>query len=97
VSKYVLTAKARLDLRLIWLRIAEDNIDAADKVKAKLRLAMEQLARMPGMGHRRADVKNPRYRFWSVYSYLIAYYPDTKPLQVVRVVHGAQNIKKLFR
>jgi antitoxin ParD1/3/4/toxin ParE1/3/4 len=97
VSKYVLTARARLDLRLIWLRIAEDNIDSADKVKAKLQLAMEQLADMPGMGHRRADVKNPRYRFWSVYSYLIVYYPETKPLQVVRVVHGAQNIKKLFR
>ncbi|HWE95521.1 MAG TPA: type II toxin-antitoxin system RelE/ParE family toxin [Tepidisphaeraceae bacterium] len=97
MSKYVLTARARLDLRLIWLRIAEDNIDSADKVKAKLQLAMEQLADMPGMGHRRADVKNPRYRFWSVYSYLIVYYPETKPLQVVRVVHGAQNIKKLFR
>ena len=97
MSAYILTARARLDLLRIWNRIAEDNIDAADKVKAELRLAMQRLARMPGMGHRRSDVKNPRYRFWSVYSHLIAYYPDTTPLQIVRVVHGAQDIKKLFR
>jgi antitoxin ParD1/3/4/toxin ParE1/3/4 len=97
VIAYTLSAEARRDVLLIWNRIAEQNIDAADRVKAELRLAMQQLARMPGMGHRRQDVRNPRYRFWSVYSYVIAYFRDTKPLQIVRVVHGAQNFKKLFK
>jgi antitoxin ParD1/3/4/toxin ParE1/3/4 len=96
MSSFVLTARARLDLQLIWNRIADDSIDNADKVKDELRTAMRQLAHMPGMGHRRADVSNPRYRFWAVYSFVIAYLPDTRPLQVVRVVHGAQNFKKLF-
>ena len=51
---------------------------------------------MPGLGHRRADVENPDIRFWKVYSYLIAYRPNTAPLRVIRVVHGAQDFPKLF-
>jgi plasmid stabilization system protein ParE len=97
VSTFVLSARARLDILLIWNRIAENSVDAADLVKDELHAAMTQLALMPGMGHRRRDVKNPRYRFWLVYSYVIAYFPDTKPLQIVRVVHGAQNLRALFK
>ena len=95
-TRYELTACARLDLLRIWNYIAADNIDAADKVKAELRSAMLQLAEMPGLGHERRDVTNPKYRFWKVYSYLIAYIPETKPLRVIRVVHGAQDVGKLF-
>jgi antitoxin ParD1/3/4/toxin ParE1/3/4 len=97
LSKYVLTRRAQVDVQRIWNYIAEDDLDAADKVRDALRGAMRKLADMPGMGHERREVKNRRYRFWSVYSYLIAYFPDTKPLQIVRVVHGAQNLKRLFR
>jgi antitoxin ParD1/3/4/toxin ParE1/3/4 len=97
VSRYVLTRRARLDVQQIWNHIAQDNLNAADKVKDELRLAMRQLADMPGMGHRRSDVRNPRYRFWTVCSYVIAYLPDTTPLQVVRVIHGRQNFRRLFR
>jgi toxin ParE1/3/4 len=97
VSKYVLSATARLDVLEIWNRIAEANIDAADRVKGEFQRAMEQLAEQPGMGHRRSDVRNPHYRFWTVYSYIIAYRYETAPLQVVRVVHGARDIKRLFR
>lgn len=94
---YTLSALAKLDLQRIWNYIAEDNIEAADKVRNEIRDAMRDLAQMPLMGHRRADVKNPRYRFWLVYSYLIAYFPDTDPLQIVRVVHGARDLKRLFK
>ena len=97
MSRYTLSARAKLDIQLIWNYIAETNIDAADRVKSEIRAAMEQLVRMPGMGHRRLDVNNPRYRFWSVFSYVIAYVPDTKPLHIVRVVHGAQNFSRLFK
>jgi hypothetical protein len=31
MSKFLLTSRARLDLQFIWNRIAEDDIDAADK------------------------------------------------------------------
>jgi plasmid stabilization system protein ParE len=96
LSAYVLSARARLDIQDIWNHIASENIEAADKVKHRLEQAMERLTRMPGMGHRKPDVTDPRYRFWAVYSYLIAYIPDTKPLAIVRVVHGARDFRTLF-
>jgi plasmid stabilization system protein ParE len=96
VSSYVLTRRANLDVQQIWNYIAEDNIDAADRVIGELRSAMQELAEMPGKGHRRSDVRNSRYRFWSVYSYIIAYFPDTKPLQIVRVIHGRRNFRRFF-
>jgi plasmid stabilization system protein ParE len=64
---------------------------------AKIRQEIDELARMPGVGHHRADVKSPTYRFWSVYSYVIAYRFTSRTLTVVRVVHGAMNFKKLFK
>ena len=39
---------------------------------------------------------DPRFRFWLVYSYLIAYLPDTTPLQIVRVIHGSRDIGTLL-
>ena len=97
MSRYTLSARAKLDIQLIWNYIAETDIDAADRVKAEIRAAITQLVRMPGMGHRRLDVNNPRYRFWTVFTYVIAYIPDAKPLYIVRVVHGARNFKRLFK
>jgi len=51
---------------------------------------------MPGMGHQRADVSNPRYRFWPVGNYVIAYRVERSTLIVVRVVYGARDFRKLF-
>jgi hypothetical protein len=48
------------------------------------------------MGHQRLDVANPSYRFWRVYSYLIAYRVRGGILYVSRVVHGAQDFRRLF-
>jgi antitoxin ParD1/3/4/toxin ParE1/3/4 len=96
VSRYVLTRRARVDVQQIWNYVAEESVDAADRIARELRLAMIGLADMPGKGHRRSDVRNARYRFWSVYSYVIAYYPDTKPIQIVRVIHGRRNFRRIF-
>ena len=35
--------------------------------------------------------------FWSVFSYMIVYDPATKPLGVARIVHGGQDLERLFR
>jgi plasmid stabilization system protein ParE len=96
VSRYLLTRRARLDLQQIWNYIAEDDLDAADRVIRELRVAMEGLAEMPGKGHRRSDVRNPRYRFWTAYSYVIGYFADADPVQIIRVVHGRRDFRRLF-
>jgi plasmid stabilization system protein ParE len=97
MRRVVFNRRAERDLNEIWEYISRDSLDAADAVIARVRREIDDLARMPGVGHRRADVKNPTYRFWSVYSYVVAYRFTSRTLVVVRVVHGAMNFKKLFK
>lgn len=85
------------DIRAICDYIAQDNVDAADKLDRRLHEAVELLASIPGMGHHRDDVPDPRYRFWSVGNYVIAYRVEENTVVVARVVHGARNFRRLFR
>jgi toxin ParE1/3/4 len=89
--------QAQADLLEIWLHIAKDSASAANKVGDALDHAIRELREMPGKGHTRADVRDPDYRFWSVYAYVIAYRYDDASLTVVRVVHGRRNFRKLFK
>ncbi|HWE95032.1 MAG TPA: type II toxin-antitoxin system RelE/ParE family toxin [Tepidisphaeraceae bacterium] len=94
--RYRISRVANADLDAIWHHIATDSIDAAERVDDELHKAMFLLARMPGMGHAKAGVKDPRVRFWRVYSYLIAYRIERSTLIVMRVVHAARDLRKLF-
>jgi toxin ParE1/3/4 len=89
--------QARVDLLEIWHHIAGDSITAANRVGEKLDKEIRGLLRMPGKGHTRKEVTNPHYRFWTVYSYVIAYRYDDATLTVVRVVHGHRDFRRLFR
>lgn len=54
------------------------------------------LAGSQGAGHRRADLTGSDVRFFPVYSYLIVYRPETKPLQVVAILHGSREVARLL-
>jgi antitoxin ParD1/3/4/toxin ParE1/3/4 len=69
--------------------------DAADRWDAGIHAAILKVAKMPNIGHVRADVLNPKYRFWVVGSYVIAYRIEGRTLIVVRV-HGKRDFRKLF-
>lgn len=94
--RFVLTAEARTDLLEIWNHIAEDSFDRADQVLARLYDTFTRLARTPGMGHHRRDLADARYRFWTVYSYVIAY-REANPLEVVAIVHGARQLEAFLQ
>jgi plasmid stabilization system protein ParE len=92
---YELTPQALDDLYEIWLYIAEDKVTAADRVEAAILAACRRLDRFPGLGTERAGVVSEPIRLWPVprYSnYCIIYLPDTKPLRIVRILHGARDI-----
>lgn len=93
---FVLTPEAEGDVLEIWQFIAEDNLVAADRVVERLFNEFRTLAEMPGKGHFRQDLLDERYRFWPVWSYLIVYRWETKPLQVISVVHGARDLDAFF-
>ena len=48
------------------------------------------------MGHRREDLTDKPVRFFPVYSFLIIYHPATTPLEIVRVLGGAQDIAAML-
>jgi plasmid stabilization system protein ParE len=95
--RFVLTPEARQDLLEIWNYIAEDNIDSADQVLARLYDAFTRLAQAPGMGHHREDLADSRHRFWTVYSYVIAYRWDAVPLQIIAIVHGTRQLEAFLQ
>jgi plasmid stabilization system protein ParE len=74
MKSFVFTALAARDLNEIWDYLASDNIQAADRVLDALEKALRGL---------RGDLADRRHRFFLVYSYLIVYRPETKPMQVM--------------
>lgn len=93
---YVLTPLAERDLNDIWDHIAMDNLDAANRVHQQLESAMRKLAKTPRIGHFREDLADRRQRYFLVYSYMIVYRPETKPLQIIRVLHAARDVQALL-
>lgn len=91
MTGYGFHPEAELDLDRIWDFIAEDSLDAADRVVADLLGRIDVLVRFPHQGHRRPDLTSRPLRFALVHEYLIAYAPDEQPLWVVAVVHGRRS------
>lgn len=79
MKRFVLTPRAKQDVSDIWDYIADDNIEAADRMLEALDSAMVRLAKNPGIGHWREELTDKRHRFFPVYSYLIVYRQETKP------------------
>jgi plasmid stabilization system protein ParE len=96
VKGFVVTPLAARDLVGIWDSLAETSPAAADRVLQALQRSMRKLSREPGIGHLREDLADRRHRFFLVYSYLVVYRPDTKPLQVLRVLHAARDVQSLL-
>ena len=94
---YVLTLEAQAHIDEIGAYIAQDNADAALKVYDAFEEAFGLLAEQPGLGHSRHDLTDRPLRFWSVYSYLVVYDPESRPLTIIAVLHGAQDVKKLLK
>ena len=92
----VFQARARRDINATWDHIAADNVQAADRVADQIERAVRMLAELPGAGHIRHDVRDPRLRFWTVKRYVIAYRYTSRTLTVLRVLHGARDFRQIF-
>lgn len=96
MKRFKLSPEAARDIRCIWSYIAKDNIKAARRVRLKLFDACEQIAKHPGIGHRRDDLTDNPVLFWAVDSYLIVYNGARRPVEIVRVLHGALDIPSVL-
>ena len=95
--RYVLAPEAAEDLAAIWRYIKKrSNLEIADRVESEIRERILFLSQNPGAGHWRKDLTDLALRFFPIYSYLIAYRPETKPLQIVAILHGRREIDRVL-
>jgi plasmid stabilization system protein ParE len=100
MSAYVLTPLAKADIFDIWTYIAENSEAAADRVEQAIYDACAFLAEGPLRRHTRPDITTRALRFWTLSrypNYTVVYRPDTAPLQVVAVLHGKRNLRRVLR
>jgi plasmid stabilization system protein ParE len=99
-ASYLLTPRALNDLDNIWNYIAVDSVYAANRVESAILSACGSLARHPMLGSKRNEITPLPVRFWTVSrfpNFIVVYRPDTKPLQVVAVLHGKRNLKAILK
>ena len=100
MSGYVLTPLAKADIFEIWSYIADESEETADRVERAVYDACEFVAEAPLRGHSRADLTTRSLRFWTLTrypNYSVVYRPDTAPLQVVAVLHGKRNLRRILK
>lgn len=99
MSSYQLTPQALSDLLDIWRFIAQDNPAAAERVGETILDACDFLADAAFAGRIRKELTPLPVRFWVVQphsNYLMVYDAEKKPLQVIRILHSAQDLPSLL-
>lgn len=86
--------KAMADLADIWAYIAEDSSRHADAT-ARVNGEFQMLARQPRMGRERPELF-AGLRSFPIGSYVVFYLPRARGIEVVRVLHGARDLKPFF-
>lgn len=90
------TSAAHWDLVAIALTIAEDNPSAADDWLDSIESRCKLLAQIPGLGRLRRDLA-PKLRSFAVGNHIIFYREADDGIVVIRVLHGARDLPKLFK
>jgi plasmid stabilization system protein ParE len=97
MKRFVLTSPAERDIDQIKAFLKQEaGATIARRVLRDIRGAMEFLAKEPGVGHAREDLTSRPVKFWTVYSYQIVYDPETKPVRIIRVLHGMRDISEIL-
>jgi toxin ParE1/3/4 len=82
---------AENDLHQIWSFIAADNPRAADAMIERLTEAFDMLLTMPLAGRARREF-GENFRSFVVDNYVVFYATVSQGIEIVRVMHGRQDI-----
>jgi antitoxin ParD1/3/4/toxin ParE1/3/4 len=97
VARYLLSPEAKEDLREIReYLVSEGGSRLAKYVLQEIRAAFRLLASHPDAGHLRRDLTPLPVKFWPVFSYLVVYDPVSRPIAVVRVLHGRRDVEAIL-
>ena len=96
MKPFKLSAQARLDYFEIFDFIEDYSPRAAPKWEARMIETFEHLAVWPQTGRIRPEFAPPDIRFWIVDEYLVLYNPSSVPVEIVAILHGAQDLCDLI-
>jgi addiction module RelE/StbE family toxin len=88
--KIVWSPTAKRNLDAIWEYVAQDNLDAADSLIARLRSAADQLMDFPYLG-RIGRIRGFRELVIAGTPYIVMYRMSPGSVEIARVIHGAQD------
>ena len=93
MGSFEVSAEAQNDMSEIWRRIAADSIELADRIEEEF---YESLGRTPGQGHSRKDLTARPVLFFPIYSFLVVYQPDMKPIRIMAVLRAKRNVRRIL-
>jgi len=94
--RYEVSSEAQDDLFEIWRRIAADSLDLANRIDDEFHDLFASLGRSPGLEHSRKDLTKRPVLFFPLYSFLVVYQPEAKPIRIMAVLRGKRNVKRIL-
>lgn len=97
MARIVRRPRALQDLIEIWRYIAgESGEPRADKYLRRLNDVITYVAQQPPMGRARAELQEEGIRSFVAESHVIFYIALLDGMELVRVIHGSQDIEKVW-
>ena len=96
MPNHVLTLEAKKDLDEILFHIATDSLDASIRVQFRFAEVFHILGENPAAGHWRPDLTSRPFRFFPVYSYLVVYLEEPRPVEIVRILSATRDLNRLL-
>jgi toxin ParE1/3/4 len=98
MAGYQLSETAEAELGGILLYLAnKESAERALHVHGHFVRAFELLAEQPSSGRKRPSLTGERFRWWTVFKWIVIYDPESSPITVLRVIHGARALDQIFR
>jgi toxin ParE1/3/4 len=96
-SLYELSTEAQDDLCEIWGQIAEDSVRLANRIEDEFYELFASLGQMPRQGHARKDLTSRLVLFFPLYSFLVVYQPDARPVRIMAVLRGKRDVQRVLK
>ena len=86
------SASAENDLLEAWLYVAEDSLDAADRLVDQIEAEARKLILQPKLGRARDELATGLRSWPTSMPYTVFYFADAQGIVVARVLHQARDL-----
>ncbi|MBA3484434.1 MAG: type II toxin-antitoxin system RelE/ParE family toxin [Pirellulales bacterium] len=90
------TRRADLDLKQIWLYVAERNYPAADRLIDRMEKTLDLLHQNPLAGESMEHLR-PNTRQFTVGNYVLMFEPTPSGIRLLRVAHSSRRMDDLLQ